>query len=146
LYTVTGQNIVVPLLVPDQNINLFHVLKKIILTNVDFIYLSIGKIIIDYYVAFFILHVISTRDVHISPRAEGQRANKGRRLIWHLIIIATHRSITHIRDIYALYVVFTFHVTMWTGKFWNRKQCIILWLYNSTDWINIYYIRSLAKT
>jgi len=32
-------------------------------------------IIIDYYMAFFILHVISTRDIHISPRAEGPMAN-----------------------------------------------------------------------
>jgi hypothetical protein len=28
-------------------------------------------IIIDYYMTFFILHVISTRDIHISPRAKG---------------------------------------------------------------------------
>jgi hypothetical protein len=27
-------------------------------------------IIIDYYMAFFILHDISTRDAHISPRAQ----------------------------------------------------------------------------
>ena len=43
------------------------------------------QIIIDYYMAFFISHVISTWDDHISPRAEGPRANMGRGLIWHVI-------------------------------------------------------------
>ena len=42
-------------------------------------------IIIDYYMAFFILHVISTRDAHISPRAERPRVNMGRELIWHVM-------------------------------------------------------------
>ena len=42
-------------------------------------------IIIDYYMTVFILHVISTLDAHISPRAEGPRANMGRGLIWHVI-------------------------------------------------------------
>ena len=44
--------------------------------------------IIDYYMAFVISHVISTRDTHIipSPRAEGggPTANMGRGLIWHV--------------------------------------------------------------
>ena len=40
--------------------------------------------IIDYYMAFFISHVISTRDAHIIPRPEGQRANMGGGLIWHV--------------------------------------------------------------
>ena len=43
------------------------------------------NIIIDYYMAFFISHVISTQDAHISPRAEGPKANLGRGLIWHVI-------------------------------------------------------------
>jgi hypothetical protein len=37
-------------------------------------------IIIDYYMAFFISHVISTRDSHISPMD-----NTGRKLIWNII-------------------------------------------------------------
>ena len=41
-------------------------------------------IIIDYYMAFFILHVISTRDAHISPRVFGPWANMGLGLIWHV--------------------------------------------------------------
>ena len=47
--------------------------------------MSHSEIIIDYYMSFFISHVISTRDAHISPRAEGPRANMGRGLIWHVI-------------------------------------------------------------
>ena len=46
---------------------------------------KIWEIIIDYYMAFFILHVTSTRNIHISPWAEGLRANMGRGLIWHVI-------------------------------------------------------------
>jgi len=34
---------------------------------------------------FFILHVVSTRNIHISPWAEGPRANMGRGTIWHVI-------------------------------------------------------------
>ena len=50
------------------------------------VYDGIGNaIIIDYYMAFFISHVISTQDAHISSRAEGPRDNMGRRLIWHVI-------------------------------------------------------------
>ena len=37
-----------------------------------------NQIIIDYYMAFFISHVISTRDSHISPRAEGSPVAKKR--------------------------------------------------------------------
>jgi hypothetical protein len=44
-----------------------------------------NEIIIDYHMAFFISHVISTRDAHISPRAKGPRANMGWELIWHVI-------------------------------------------------------------
>jgi hypothetical protein len=47
--------------------------------------LSKYMIIIDYYMAFFISHVISTGDAHIRPRDEGPRANMGRGLIWHVI-------------------------------------------------------------
>ena len=47
--------------------------------------LFIYVIFIDYYMAFFISHVISTRDAHISPRAESPSANMGRGLIWHVI-------------------------------------------------------------
>ena len=47
--------------------------------------LSKYMIIIDYYMAFFILHVISTGDTHISTRAEVPRAYIGRGLIWHVI-------------------------------------------------------------
>jgi hypothetical protein len=35
-----------------------------------------------FYMAFFISHVISTRDAHISQRTEGPRANMGRGLRW----------------------------------------------------------------
>ena len=34
--------------------------------------------------SFFISHVRSTRDAHISPRAEGPRSNMGLGLIWHV--------------------------------------------------------------
>jgi hypothetical protein len=40
---------------------------------------------IDYNMALFILHVVSTREIHISPKAEDPRANMGRGLIWHVI-------------------------------------------------------------
>ena len=42
-------------------------------------------IVIDYYMSFFILHVISTRAIHIMSRTKGPRTNMGRGLIWHVI-------------------------------------------------------------
>jgi hypothetical protein len=50
-----------------------------------FINLQCGGILIDYYMAFFISHVISIRYIHISPRAEGPKANIGQGLIWHVV-------------------------------------------------------------
>jgi len=47
--------------------------------------LLIRSIVLDYYMVFFIWHVISTRDSHVIPRAEGPRANMGRGLIWLVI-------------------------------------------------------------
>ena len=37
--------------------------------------MSHSEIIINYYMSFFISHVISTRDAHISPRAKGSRVD-----------------------------------------------------------------------
>ena len=39
----------------------------------------------DYYMTFFVAYPITTRDSYISPRAEGQRTDMGRRLIWGMI-------------------------------------------------------------
>ena len=39
----------------------------------------------DYYMAIFISYPILTRDSHISLRAEGPRADMGRRLIWYMM-------------------------------------------------------------
>ena len=49
------------------------------------IFAVLHLLFIHYCMAFFIVHVISTRDIHISPMAEGPRANMGRWLIWHVI-------------------------------------------------------------
>ena len=40
----------------------------------------------DYYMAIFISYRISTRDIHISPRSFGPRADKGRGLISGMIL------------------------------------------------------------
>ena len=39
----------------------------------------------DYYMAIFISYPVSTRDTHISPRAEGPRADMGQGLLWGMV-------------------------------------------------------------
>jgi len=61
--------------------------------------------------AFFISHVLSTRDIHISPRAEGPRAYIGRGLIWHVIWKMPYNDlkISHIKETLTTHL---FHIHM----------------------------------
>jgi hypothetical protein len=61
------------------------VLYLYVVTTVIQMVVSLIYVLDTYYMAFFISHVISTRDAHISPKAEVPRANMGRGLIWHVI-------------------------------------------------------------
>jgi hypothetical protein len=59
-------------------------LEKLVIQHLQHV-VMLTVIVIDYYMAFFILHVISTRDIHISSRTKGPRTNMTRGLIWHVI-------------------------------------------------------------
>jgi hypothetical protein len=59
-------------------------LEKLVIQHLQHV-VMLTVIVIDYYMEFIILHVISTRDIHISPSVKDPRANIGRGLIWHVI-------------------------------------------------------------
>ena len=79
-----------------------------------------------FYMAFFISHVISTRDAHISQRTEGPRANMGRGLRWHVIWkmhIIAYTSMRFSPYLWEL-IVFRNHIA-WFGIWCNN---VILYL------------------
>jgi len=76
-------------------------------------------IIIDYYMAFFISHVISNRDAHISPMAGVPRANMGRGLIWHVIWKMPYHNL------FIIYFNVSFFIFVRADRF--QKQCSLIW-------------------
>jgi hypothetical protein len=110
--------------------------------------------------AFFISHVISTRDAHISLRAEDPRANMGRGLIWHVI----WKMPCH--NLFIIYFNASFFIFVRADRF--QKPCSLIWdmiqkchiistflvyvfrdiiliqlhfLYNNTRWFNHWFIK-----
>ena len=91
-------------------------------------------IIIDYYMAFFILHVISSRDLHISPRAEGPRANIGRVLIWHVICKMPYHNIFIIYRLWTKVFVgfqYSLYISYCKKNYSEVNSCSILIIYVS---------------
>jgi hypothetical protein len=97
-------------------------LEKLVIQHLQHV-VMLTVIVIDYYMSFFILHVISTRDIHISSRTKGPRTNMSRGLIWqvlwkmqyhNLFIIYRLRTKVFIRFQYSpLYLIF-FKTIPWT--------------------------------
>jgi multisubunit Na+/H+ antiporter MnhC subunit len=55
-------------------------LEKLVIQHLQHV-VMLTVIVINYYMTIFILHVISTRDIHISSRTKGPRTNMSRGLI-----------------------------------------------------------------
>ena len=55
-------------------------LEKLVIQHLQHV-VMLTVIVIDYYMSFFILYVISTRAIHIISRTKGPRTNMGRGLI-----------------------------------------------------------------
>ena len=114
--------------------------------------------------AFFISHVISTRDAHISPRAEGTMANMGRGLIWHVIWKMAYHNlfIIYFHAFFLIFVRTDRFQKPWSwpghGLIWDMMQwchiistfslhvfrdiiLIQLQLYNNTRWIILWFIK-----
>jgi hypothetical protein len=85
----------------------------------DVTVMSHSEIIIDYYMSFFISHVISTWDAHISPRPEGPRANMGRGLIWHVIWKMPYHNL------FIIYFNASFFIFLTADRF--QKPCSLIW-------------------
>ena len=91
-------------------------------------------IFIDYYMAFFISHVISTRDAHIRPRVESPRANMGRGLIWHVIWKMPYHNL--------LIVYFNASVFIFVRADRFQKPCswFGIWCNNVILYLRFYYM------
>jgi hypothetical protein len=100
-------------------------IKYVIICNIQVIFVGWNKniltviFIIDYYMAFLISHVISTRDAHISPRAERPRANMGQGLIWHVI----WKMLYH--NLLIIYFNASFFIFVRADRF--QKPCSLIW-------------------
>jgi hypothetical protein len=100
-------------------------IKYMIICKIQVIFVGWNKniltviFIIDYYMAFFISHVISTRDAHISPRAEGSRANMDRGLIWHVIWEMPYHNL------FSIYFNASFSIFVRADRF--QKPCSLIW-------------------